>query len=225
MKVLLAEDDVVTGEYIRKGLAEQGYIVDWVQEGREALTYCLYNQFDLFIADRMLPGMDGLSVVKALRASGSKIPVIFLTAMADVDDKVEGLLAGGDDYMVKPFHLSELLARITVLQRRPVEVEAKTQLTVHDLRLDLLSRVAKRQNQVIELKNKEFNLLELLMENANNIVSKSIILERVWDLNFDPGTTAVETHISKLRQKVDKPFDVQLIHTIRNMGYSLRAPR
>ena len=225
MKILLAEDDAVNGEYVRKGLTEQGYIVDWVQDGREALTYCLYNKFDLFIADRMLPGMDGLSVVKALRASGSKVPVIFLTALADVDDKVEGLLAGGDDYMVKPFHLSELLARITVLQRRPAAVEAKTQLTVHDLQLDLLSRVAKRQDQVIELKNKEFNLLELLMENANNIVSKSIILERVWDLNFDPGTTAVETHISKLRQKVDKPFDVQLIHTVRNMGYSLRAPR
>ncbi len=225
MKILLAEDDVVNGEYVRKGLTEQGYIVDWVQEGREALTYCLYNQFDLFIADRMLPGMDGLSVVKALRASGSKVPVIFLTALSDVDDKVEGLLAGGDDYMVKPFHLSELLARITVLQRRPVAVEAKTQLTVHDLQLDLLSRVAKRQDCVIELKNKEFNLLELLMENCNNIVSKSIILERVWDLNFDPGTTAVETHISKLRQKVDKPFDVQLIHTVRNMGYSIRAPR
>jgi two-component system OmpR family response regulator len=225
MKILLAEDDVVNGEYVRKGLTEQGYVVDWVQEGREALTYCLYNQFDLFIADRMLPGMDGLSVVKALRASGSKVPVIFLTALSDVDDKVEGLLAGGDDYMVKPFHLSELLARITVLQRRPAAVDTKTQLTVHDLQLDLLRRVAKRQDQVIELKNKEFNLLELLMENSNNIVSKSIILERVWDLNFDPGTTAVETHISKLRQKVDKPFDVQLIHTIRNMGYSIRAPR
>ena len=121
MKILLAEDDVVNAEYIRKGLIEKGFVVDWVTDGREALTYCLYNQCDLFIADRMLPGMDGLSVVKALRASGSQLPVIFLTAMSDVDDKVEGLLAGGDDYMVKPFHFSELLARITVLSRRPGE--------------------------------------------------------------------------------------------------------
>lgn len=225
MKILLAEDDVVNAEYIRKGLIEKGFVVDWVTDGREALTYCLYNQCDLFIADRMLPGMDGLSVVKALRASGSQLPVIFLTAMSDVDDKVEGLLAGGDDYMVKPFHFSELLARITVLSRRPGESTEKTELVVHDLKLDLLTRMAERQGQTIELKNKEFALLELLMENANRVVSKTIILEKVWDLNFDPGTTAVETHISKLRQKVDKPFAEQLIHTVRNMGYSLRAPR
>lgn len=225
MKILLAEDDVVSAEYIRKGLTEKGYVVDWVEDGREALTYCLYNKCDLFIADRMLPGMDGLSVVKALRASGRKLPVIFLTALSDIDDKVDGLLAGGDDYMVKPFHFSELLARITALLRRPNESTAKTSITVHDLKLNLLSRTAERQGLQIELKNKEYALLELLMENADRVISKTIILEKVWDLNFDPGTTAVETHISKLRQKVDKPFDVQLIHTIRNMGYSIHAPR
>lgn len=225
MKILLAEDDPVNAQYIRKGLVEQGFVVDWVTDGREALTYCLYNNCDLFIADRMLPGMDGLSIVKALRAAGNQLPVIFLTAMSDIDDKVEGLLAGGDDYMVKPFHFSELLARISVLSRRPVADTARTSLQVHDLELDLLARVASRQGNVIELKNKEFNLLELLMENAERVVSKTIILERVWDLNFDPGTTAVETHISKLRQKVDKPFTQSLIHTVRNMGYSIRAPR
>jgi len=225
MKILLAEDELVSGEYIRKGLTEQGYVVDWVTEGREALTHCLYNACDLLIADRMLPGMDGLSLVKALRASGSSTPVIFLTAMGAVDDRVEGLLAGGDDYMVKPFHLSELLARITVLSRRPSESKAVTELCVHDLSLDLLSRHASRQGQLIELKNKEFALLELLMESAGRVVSKALILERVWEINFDPGTTAVETHISKLRQKVDKPFDTQLIHTVRNMGYCLREPR
>lgn len=225
MKILLAEDDPVSGEYIRKGLTEQGYVVDWVTEGREALTHCLYNACDLLIADRMLPGMDGLSLVKALRASGSSTPVIFLTAMGAVDDRVEGLLAGGDDYMVKPFHLSELLARITVLSRRPSESKAVTELYVHDLSLDLLSRHASRQGQLIELKNKEFALLELLMESADRVVSKALILEWVWEINFDPGTTAVETHISKLRQKVDKPFDTQLIHTVRNMGYCLREPR
>lgn len=225
MKILLAEDDRVNGQYIQKGLVERGYVVDWVENGKDALSHCLYNQYDLFIADRMLPEMDGLSVVKALRAAGNNLPVIFLTAMSDVDDKVAGLLAGGDDYMVKPFHFSELLARITVLSRRPNQSEEKTQLTVHDLTLNLLTRNAQRQGQTIELKNKEFTLLELLMENCDRIISKTIILEKVWDLNFDPGTTAVETHISKLRQKVDKPFDVQLIHTIRNMGYSIRAPR
>lgn len=225
MKILLAEDDRVNGQYIQKGLVERGYVVDWVENGKDALSHCLYNQYDLFIADRMLPEMDGLSVVKALRAAGNNLPVIFLTAMSDVDDKVAGLLAGGDDYMVKPFHFSELLARITVLSRRPNQSEEKTQLTVHDLTLNLLTRSAQRQGQTIELKNKEFTLLELLMENCDRIISKTIILEKVWDLNFDPGTTAVETHISKLRQKVDKPFDVQLIHTIRNMGYSIRAPR
>lgn len=225
MKILLAEDDAINGEYIRKGLTEKGFVVDWVEDGRQALTYCLYNHCDLFIVDRMLPGMDGLSVVKALRASGSKLPVIFLTAMSDVDDKVEGLLAGGDDYMVKPFHFSELFARITALSRRPVENQQKTELVVHDLRLDLLSRFAERQGVKVELKNKEFALLELLMENANRVISKTIILEKVWDLNFDPGTTAVETHISKLRQKIDKPFATPLIHTVRNMGYTLHAPR
>lgn len=225
MKILLAEDDKVSAEYIRKGLIEQGFVVDWVTDGREALTYCLYNDCDLFIADRMLPGMDGLSIVKALRASGSKLPVIFLTAMSDIDDKVEGLLAGGDDYMVKPFHFSELLARITALSRRPAETLKKTILTVHDLKLDLLARTAERQGVSFDLKNKEFTLLEVLMENANRVVSKTLILEKVWDLNFDPGTTVVETHISNLRQKVDKPFDTQLIHTLRSMGYMIRAPQ
>lgn len=225
MKILLAEDDKVSAEYIRKGLIEQGFVVDWVTDGREALTYCLYNDCDLFIADRMLPGMDGLSIVKALRASGSKLPVIFLTAMSDIDDKVEGLLAGGDDYMVKPFHFTELLARITALSRRPAETLKKTVLTVHDLKLDLLARTAERQGISFDLKNKEFTLLEVLMENANRVVSKTLILEKVWDLNFDPGTTVVETHISNLRQKVDKPFDTQLIHTLRSMGYMIRAPK
>lgn len=225
MKVLLAEDDPVSAEYVRNGLLEQGFAVDWVSDGREALTYCLYNTCDLAIVDRMMPGLDGLSVVKALRASNSDLHVIFLTAMADVEDKVEGLMAGGDDYIVKPFHFSELLARIHTLTRRPKVKSQRTELTCHDLTLDLLKRVARRQGVTIDLQNKEFALLELLMEAEGRVVSRTMILEKIWDFSFDPGTTVVETHISKLRNKIDKPFDAPLIHTIRNMGYSIHAPR
>ncbi|MGY0218291.1 response regulator [Endozoicomonadaceae bacterium StTr2] len=226
MKILLAEDDAVNADYIKQGLTGKGYSVDCVADGREALSQCLYHQYDLFIADRMLPGMDGLSVIKALRASGNQVPVIFLTALSDVDDKVEGLMAGGDDYIAKPFHFSELLARIYALSRRPSDSKAEiTELAVHDLHLNLLSRTVERQGQVIALKNKEFALLELLLRNCERIVSKALILERVWGFNFDPGTTAVETHVSKLRLKVDKPFSEPLIHTVRNMGYCIRAPR
>jgi len=225
MKILLAEDDPKLAEYTRDGLTEQGFVVDCVTDGREALTYCLYNELDLAIMDRMMPGMDGLSVVKALRAANNSLPVIFLTAMSDVDDRVEGLLAGGDDYMVKPFQFSELLARITALSRRPQHTkEEKTELQVYDLHLDLITRTASRQNQLIELHNKEFALLNLLMESPGRIISRTLILERVWDFNFDPGTTVVETHISNLRHKIDKPFDEALIHTVRNMGYTIRAP-
>ena len=224
MKILVAEDDETMAEYVRKGLLEQGFSVDWVNDGREALTYCLYNTCDLAIIDRMMPGLDGLSLVKALRASKSSLPVIFLTAVSDVEDKVEGLMAGGDDYIVKPFHFSELLARIHALARRPKENSHKTELTCHGLKLDLLKRVAVRQGQVIDLQNKEFALLELLMEAEGRVVSRTMILERIWDFSFDPGTTVVETHISKLRQKIDKPFDKPLIQTVRNMGYRIRAP-
>ena len=225
MKVLLAEDAPKQAEYVRKGLVENGYAVDWVTDGREALSYCLYSACDLAILDRMMPGMDGLSIVKAMRAAKIQTPVIFLTALSDVDDRVDGLLAGGDDYMIKPFHFSELLARIVALSRRPKEAAQRTSLTVHDLTLDLLARTAERQGTKIELSSKEFALLELLMENAGRVIGRTIILEKVWDFSFDPGTTVVETHISNLRQKVDRPFDVQLIHTVRNMGYCLRAPR
>ena len=225
MKILLAEDDATSAAYVQKALVEQGYVVDWVTDGRDALTHCLYNDVDLLIADRMMPGMDGLSLVKSLRAAKADLPVIFLTALSDVEDRVEGLMAGGDDYMVKPFHISELLARIAALSRRPQSGEQPTGLTVHDLTLNLLQRTAERQGQMIELHNKEFALLKLLMENAGRVISRTLILERVWDFTFDPGTTVVETHISKLRQKIDKPFDVPLLHTMRGMGYVIRAPR
>ncbi|MEL7149170.1 MAG: response regulator transcription factor [Pseudomonadota bacterium] len=224
MKILLAEDDTTSGDYVRNALIENGFVVDWVTDGREALTHCLYNHVDLLITDRMMPGMDGLSLVKSLRSAHVDAPVIFLTAMSDVQDRVDGLMSGGDDYVVKPFHFSELLARISALARRPKAQEQCTVLTVHDLTLDLLQRSAERQGNMIPLHNREFTLLSLLMENAGRVISRTLILERVWDFNFDPGTTVVETHISKLRQKIDRPFDVPLLHTMRGMGYVIRAP-
>jgi two-component system OmpR family response regulator len=225
MKILIAEDDKTTSDFLRKGLIENGHTVDCVFDGREALTYCMYNQCDLVVLDRMMPGMDGLSVLKALRAAGNALPVIFLTAMADVDDRVDGLLAGGDDYLVKPFQFSELMARITALARRPQSAEKVTRLKVHDLELDLLTRTATRAGIQIDLQAKEFALLEILMRNSGRIVTKTMLLEQVWDFNFDPRSTVVETHVSRLRAKIDKPFDVALLHTSRNSGYSLRAPR
>ncbi len=225
MKVVVAEDDRTSSEFIRKGLSQQGHSVEAVFDGRDALTFCLYNSCDVLVLDRMMPGMDGLSVAKALRASGRSMPILFLTSMGDVDDRVEGLMAGGDDYLVKPFHFSELLARITVLARRPQTAEASTRLSIHDLELDLMAHTATRAGTRIELQAKEFAILALLMRNAGRIVTKTMLLEQVWDFNFDPQTTVVETHMSRLRAKVDKPFEVPLIHTTRNTGYSIHAPR
>lgn len=225
MKILVAEDDAETAGYLRRSLTAEGHSVDVVSDGREAVTYCLYNKCDLMVLDRMLPGMDGMTVLKAVRAGNRDLPVIFLTAMADVDDRVEGLREGGDDYLTKPFHFAELSARIGAIARRPASSETPTTLRVHDLELDLLTRTACRQGHVVELQAKEFGVLEMLMRNAGHIVTKTMLLEQVWSLSFDPGTTVVETHISHLRTKIDKPFKEKLIHTNRNFGYSIRAPR
>lgn len=225
MKILLAEDDQKVADFVVAGLAENGHSVDHVVDGREALTYCLYNPCDLVILDRMMPGMDGLSVVKALRAARKDIPVLLLSALADVTERVEGLAAGADDYLVKPFYFSELLARVVALSRRRSETADAPVLTVHDLTLDLLSRVARRQGQAIELQPKEFALLEILMRNAGRVVTRTMLLEQVWNFNFEPNTTVVETHISRLRTKIDKPFDLALIHTVRSTGYSMHGPR
>jgi two-component system OmpR family response regulator len=226
VKILLAEDDAELAAYIRAGLEEEGHSVEHFADGRDALTFCLYTPCDLAILDRMMPGMDGVSVVKALRASGSDMPVLFLTGLADVDNRVEGLSAGGDDYLTKPFHFAELTARIAALTRRKTGGAAEvTALAVHDLELDLLARTARRQGRVIELQNKEFQLLEVLMRNAGRVLTRTMLLDRVWNFSFEPNTTVLETHMSRLRAKIDKPFDVPLIHTIRNMGYSLHGPR
>ena len=225
MKILLAEDDLKMAEYLCAGLIENGHSVDHVTDGREALSYCLYQTCDIVILDRMMPGMDGLSVLKALRAARKDVPVLFLTAMGQIDDRVEGLSAGGDDYLVKPFHFSEFLARVAAIARRKLETPETNALDVHDLHLDLLSRAASRQGRLIELHAKEFALLEILMRNAGRVVTRTMLLERVWNFNFEPNTTVVETHMSRLRSKVDKPFDTALIHTIRNTGYSMHGPR
>lgn len=225
MKILLAEDDPKVAEFIAAGLTESGHSVDHVTDGREALTYCLYNTCDLAILDRMMPGMDGLSLVKALRAARKETPVLFLTALGDVSERVEGLAAGADDYLVKPFHFSELLARVMALSRRRKDGAEVSRLVVHDLTLDLLARTATRQGQPITLQSKEFALLEVLMRNAGRVVTRTMLLEQVWNFNFEPNTTVVETHVSRLRAKVDKPFDVALIHTVRSTGYSMHGPR
>ncbi len=225
MKILLAEDDLKMAEYLCAGLIENGHNVDHVTDGREALSYCLYKACDIVILDRMMPGMDGLSVLKALRAARKDVPVLFLTAMGQIDDRVEGLSAGGDDYLVKPFHFSEFLARVAAITRRKLETPETNALDVHDLHLDLLSRTASRQGKLIELHAKEFAMLEILMRNAGRVVTRTMLLERVWNFNFEPNTTVVETHMSRLRSKVDKPFDTALIHTIRNTGYSMHGPR
>lgn len=225
MKILLAEDDVKTADFIASGLGEMGHSVDHVSDGRDALTYCLYNTCDLAILDRMMPGMDGLSVVKALRAARKDLPVLILSAMADVTQRVEGLAAGADDYLVKPFHFSELAARVVTLSRRRGEVVQTSVLTVADLTLDLLSRSARRGGQAIELQAKEFALLEVLMRHAGRVVTRTMLLEQVWNFNFEPNTTVVETHVSRLRAKVDKPFATALIQTVRSTGYMINGPR
>ncbi len=226
MKILLAEDDTKLADYISAGLCESGYSVDHVTDGRDALSYCLYNDCDVAILDRMMPGLDGLSVVKALRSAQKDVPVLLLTAMGDVSDRVEGLSAGADDYLPKPFHFSELLARVIALTRRHAPAAAQaTELKVHDLTLDLLARTARRQGHVIELQSKEFALLEILMRNAGRVVTRTMLIEQVWNFNFEPNTTVVETHVSRLRAKIDKPFDVPLIHTVRSTGYSMHGPR
>ncbi|WP_174019864.1 response regulator [Agrobacterium fabrum] len=225
MKILLVEDDNTTGNYITKGLASAGHIVDWAKDGREALAAGLDGGYDVAVVDRMIPGLDGLNLVKSLRAASIRIPILFLTAMSGVDDRVEGLEAGGDDYLVKPFAFSELTARINALVRRPPITTEKTRLRVGDLEMDLVTRTTSRGGQRIELLPREFSLLELLMRNEGRILTKTMFLEKIWNFNFDPQSSVVETHISRLRAKIDKPFDQPLLHTVKNTGYTLHARR
>ena len=225
MKILLVEDDNTTGNYVTKGLASAGHIVDWVKDGREALAAGLDGGYDVAIVDRMIPGLDGLNLVKSLRAASIRIPILFLTAMSGVYDRVEGLEAGGDDYLVKPFAFSELTARINALVRRPPITTEKTRLRVGDLEMNLVTRTTSRGGQRIDLLPREFSLLELLMRNEGRILTKTMFLEKIWNFNFDPQSSVVETHISRLRAKIDKPFDQPLLHTVKNTGYTLHARR
>ncbi|WP_127901137.1 response regulator transcription factor [Solirhodobacter olei] len=225
MRILLVEDDAGTAAFVVRGLREAGHVCDHLADGQDGLFHAAREDYDLVIADRMLPGLDGLSMVRALRGAGNRTPVLFLTAVGGVDDRVEGLEAGGDDYLVKPFAFAELMARVNALARRPPLQQVQTLLKVADLELDLVRRTARRAGQELDLLPKEFTLLEVLMRNAGRVVTRTMLLERVWDFHFDPKTTVVETHISRLRAKIDKPFPVALLQTIKNAGYSLRAPR
>ena len=225
MRILLVEDDRQTAAYVAKGLTEEGHIVDALTDGRDGLVQATSEPYDLVIVDRMLPGVDGLSLVKTLRAAGSKVPILILTSLGGVDDKVDGLEAGADDYVVKPFAFSELQARVNALARRPPMRSEESVLKVADLEMDLIARNVKRAGQLIDLQPREFRLLEVLLRNKGRIVTRTMLLERVWDFHFDPKTSVVETHISRLRAKVDKPFDNELIQTVRGTGYTINEVR
>ena len=223
MKILLVEDDRQTADYIAKGLREHGHVVDHAPNGRDGLFLAAGERYDVMVVDRMLPGMDGLSLIKTVRATGVKTPVLFLTTMGGVEDRVAGFEAGGDDYLVKPFAFAELLARVGALARRPPMV-ATTSLHVGDLDVDLLTRTVTRAGQRVDLHAQEFKILEYLVRHAGQIVTRTMLLEKVWDFHFDPKTNIVETHISRLRSKIDKGFDKPLLHTVRGAGYVIRAP-
>jgi two-component system OmpR family response regulator len=223
MKILVIEDDAETAAYIANGLKEHGHTVDLAATGRDGLFLAAGEPYDLMVVDRMLPELDGLSIVKTVRTAGIETPVLFLTALGGVDDRVTGLDAGGDDYLVKPFAFSELLARINALARRPPVTSAETVLRVDGLEMDLLKRAVTRDGKTLDLQPREFRLLEYLMRHAGQVVTRTMLLEYVWDFHFDPHTNVVETHISRIRAKVDKPFDAPLIHTVRGAGYCLRA--
>jgi two-component system OmpR family response regulator len=221
MRILLLEDDANTAAYVSKGLEEEGHTVDHIPDGRDAVAAAIRQPYDVIILDRMLPGLDGLAIIKTIRSAGCRVPVLFLTALGGVDDRVEGLDAGGDDYLVKPFAFSELLARVNALARRPHTKGEETRLKVGDLEIDLVSRKVTRGGKTIDLQPREFRLLEVLVRNKGRILTRTMLLERVWSFHFDPKTSVVETHISRLRAKIDKPYDRELIHTIRGSGYTV----
>ncbi len=223
MKLLVIEDDRAAAAYIAKGLAESGYVVDQAFEGRDGLFMATGGTYDALIVDRMLPNMDGLSVISALRTAEVRTPVLILSALGAVDDRVKGLRAGGDDYLVKPFAFAELLARIEALLRRGPPVQTTTKLKVGELELDLLARTVSRQGRPIDLLPREFSLLEFLMRHAGQVVTRTMLLESVWDYHFDPQTNVIDVHISRLRHKLDKGFAHPMLQTVRGAGYRLSA--
>ncbi|MCY4220518.1 MAG: response regulator transcription factor [Thiotrichales bacterium] len=228
MRILLIEDDPETARFIRKGLEEAGHVLDQAGDGKRGLLLALDADHDALVVDRMLPGLDGLSIVRSLRAADRTTPVLVLSALGEVDDRVEGLRAGGDDYLVKPFALAELSARLDALVRRRDAAAATaappTRLAVADLEMDLLARTVKRAGRVIDLKPREFRLLEHLMRHAGQVVTRTMLLEAVWEYHFDPQTNVIDVHVSRLRRKVERDFGPPLIHTVRGAGYVIRAP-
>jgi two-component system, OmpR family, copper resistance phosphate regulon response regulator CusR len=223
MKILIVEDELKTGDYLKQGLSEAGFVVDLVRDGTDGMHQALVEDYDLVVLDVMLPGLDGWQVLQGIRRSGKDLPVLFLTARDHVDERVKGLELGADDYLVKPFAFSELLARIRTLLRRG-RVAAETVLRAADLELDLLRRRASRANQRIDLTAKEFALLELLIRRQGEVLPRSLIASQVWDMNFDSDTNVIDVAVRRLRAKMDDDFEPKLIHTIRGMGYVLEVP-
>lgn len=224
MRILVVEDDKDVAGFIVKGLREAGHLAEHADNGRDGLFLAASEPFDAIILDRMLPGgIDGLRLLETLRAQDNRTPVLFLSALAQVDERVRGLKAGGDDYLTKPFAFAELLARVEALNRRGKADAPQTKLAIGDLEMDLLSRTVRRAGQRIDLQPREFRLLEFLMRHGGQVVTRTMLLEGVWDYHFDPQTNVIDVHVSRLRQKIDKPFPMPLLHTVRNAGYMLRA--
>jgi len=227
MRILVIEDDAVVADFIANGLKQEGHSIDHATDGKDGLFLAMSEQYDVVIVDRMLPSIDGINIIQTLRASeqGTTTPILILSALADVAERVKGLEAGADDYLVKPFAFSELSARINVLARRGKGTykSQEVELQVGDLKLDLLARQAVRADKKIDLKPREFRLLEYLMRHVGQVVTRTMLLEHVWDYYFDPRTNIIDVHISRLRQKIDKDFDTELLHTIRGSGYVLRT--
>ena len=224
MRILLVEDDPTVGGFVSKGLREAGHVVERADNGKDGLFLAVSEAFDAIVLDRMLPGgIDGLRILEMLRSQNNTTPVLLLSALAEVEERVAGLKAGGDDYLTKPFAFSELLARIEALSRRGRSDAPQTKLVVGDLEMDLLSRGVRRGGQKIDLQPREFRLLEYLMRHGGQVVTRTMLLEGVWDYHFDPQTNVIDVHVSRLRQKIDKPYPTAMIHTVRNAGYMLRA--
>jgi two-component system OmpR family response regulator len=224
VRILLVEDDETIADFVMKGLREAGFAVEHARDGETALGLATSQPFDAAVVDLMLPKMDGLSVIDAVRARKIRTPVLILSARRSVDDRVKGLQAGGDDYLTKPFAFAELLARLHALIRRATQTAEPTRLAVADLSLDLLTRHVERSGRPIELRPREFTLLEYLLRNAGRVVTKTMVLSHVWGYNFDPGTNVVDVLVSRLRDKIDRTFSPKLLHTVRGVGYILKAP-
>jgi two-component system OmpR family response regulator len=224
MKILVVEDNERVAQFVAKGLRETGHAVDHAATGRDGLFYASSEKYDVIVMDRMLPGgIDGLAIVEALRTTGNKTPILILSALAEVDDRIRGLRAGGDDYLTKPFVFGELAARLDALVRRSQGTDARATLEVGDLRMDLLAHKVTRAGKPIVLKPREFSLLEFLLRHAGQVVTRTMLLESVWEYHFDPQTNVVDVHISKLRQKIDAGFEPALLQTVRGVGYRLTA--